>query len=51
MEASDILQTLWPGCARDAMGSVLLDIAAHHPAVAHAGSYDFCLGKHADTVS
>ena len=38
MEASDTLHNLWLGCAKDALGSVFLDVAEFHEAFSEATS-------------
>ena len=45
MEASDTLHNLWLGCAKDALGSVFLDVAEFHEAFSEATSWDEALSQ------
>ena len=44
MEQADLLHNLWLGCARDSIGSTLLDIITFDPRFSAAGTYDNALG-------
>ena len=45
MEAADTLHNLWLGCAKDALGSVFMDIAEFHPAFFGATAWDEALSQ------
>ena len=45
MEAADALHNLWLGCAKDALGSVFMDIAEFHPAFFGATAWDEALSQ------
>ena len=40
MECADLLHTVWIGCAKDLVGSVLLDVVQYDPRLASAESWD-----------
>ena len=43
MEASDTLHNVWIGCAKDAAGSLLMDVAEFHEKFSAAESWDEAL--------
>ncbi|CAE7238466.1 unnamed protein product, partial [Symbiodinium necroappetens] len=40
MECADLLHTVWVGCAKDLVGSVLLDVVQYDPRLANSDSWD-----------